>query len=160
MVGSSGSILPRRDLALMVSAMERELNRIGNDMVRDALKHLSDNNKDDTATLAKSIRYQISWQGDHFLLEFGTGAKHAYFVENGRRPGGKFPPADKIRRWSVRKLGLKGTELKNAVYLIRRKIAKQGIKPSPFIKPVVDDFTQTLTLRIDTAVKQALGNAV
>jgi len=50
--------------------------------------------------------------------------EYAAVVEEGRRPGGRMPPRDRILEWMVYK-GLEPTE--SGAYLIARKIARDGI---------------------------------
>ncbi len=58
------------------------------------------------------------------------GAKHTFFMENGRRAG-RFPPRKAIEDWIKVKKGLP-TEFyekpKQFAFIIARKIAKEGIK--------------------------------
>lgn len=56
---------------------------------------------------------------------------YAYWVEHGRRPGGKMPPEAPIKDW-VKKHNI----AEDAVFPIRRKIAKEGIAPKPFTEPL------------------------
>jgi hypothetical protein len=59
------------------------------------------------------------------------------WIETGRRPGGKFPPASVILEWMKRKGIARGEENK-VLYVIRRAIAQRGIKPRPFVLGAID----------------------
>ncbi len=59
------------------------------------------------------------------------------FVEEGHGGGGRFPPEGPIRQWLRRVKGLKGAELKKATFLVRRKIARIGVKGKFFIKKAI-----------------------
>jgi hypothetical protein len=59
------------------------------------------------------------------------------WIENGRRPGGKFPPAAAVLEWMKRKGIARGEENK-VLYVIRRAIAQKGIKPRPFVLGAID----------------------
>lgn len=52
---------------------------------------------------------------------------HGLYVNDGRRPNSKMPPAKPIAEW----MQAKGIDAK-ALYPIRRKIGKVGIQPRPF----------------------------
>ena len=51
------------------------------------------------------------------------GSSYLYYLDQGRGPG-KFPPS--IINWIRTKLGLEGSEAKQADFLVRRKIAHEG----------------------------------
>lgn len=69
-----------------------------------------------------------------------------YYVENGRRAGSRFPPLDDIRHWVQIKpvppvedyTGRIPTE-DQLVYLIGRKIQRDGIDPYPFMEQSIDE---------------------
>jgi hypothetical protein len=69
-------------------------------------------------------------------VRVGANIKYAVFVHEGTRP--HFPPAEPIKKWAYKKLGLRGQELDSATYLIQRKISKKGTKAQPFMKIVFD----------------------
>lgn len=80
--------------------------------------------KADTGQLQNSIHSVIG------LLkgEVKPTAKHAIFVEDGRRPGSKMPPfgdRSSLGSWARRK----GIE----PFVVARSIARKGIKPFPFM---------------------------
>ena len=51
------------------------------------------------------------------------GIDYIYYLDKGRKAG-KFPPS--LISWVREKLGLQGAEAKNADFLIRRSISRQG----------------------------------
>lgn len=55
-------------------------------------------------------------------------ADHLIFVEQGRRPGAKLPPDKPIREWVRSRLGDE-----SLTFLIRRSIARKGIRAKPII---------------------------
>lgn len=57
------------------------------------------------------------------------------YVENGRRKGAKWPPIDPIVQWMKRK-GIQPTN--SNIFLIRRSIAEQGIKPRPILAKALE----------------------
>ena len=60
---------------------------------------------------------------------------YVQYIESGRKAGSKFPPIEAIRKWAKKKLG---KEDNSTIFLIRRKIVEDGIKPRPFMYKVFD----------------------
>lgn len=81
------------------------------------------------------------------MLDYGK------YVNNGRRPNGKYPPLAAIDRWVLQKPGF-GNLVRNAqgqfisrkslVFLIRRSIARDGIFPTKFIDRSIEDTLDTI----------------
>ena len=59
------------------------------------------------------------------------------YIENGRRKGAKMPPVEPIVRWA-RKHGIPTDN--STIFLIRRAISRDGIKPRPFMVYVMEDI--------------------
>lgn len=58
------------------------------------------------------------------------------FIESGRRKGAKFPPIEPIVRWARSK----GIPTDNStIYLIRRAISRDGIRPRPILQYVFEE---------------------
>ena len=57
------------------------------------------------------------------------------YIESGRKAGSKFPPIEPIREWAKKKLGKQDN---STIFLIRRAIAEDGIKPRPFMYKVLN----------------------
>lgn len=58
------------------------------------------------------------------------------FIEKGRRKGAKMPPVEPIVRWAKSK----GIPTDNStIFLIRRAISRDGIKPRPFMATVLEE---------------------
>ena len=58
------------------------------------------------------------------------------FIESGRRKGAKFPPVEPIVRWAKSR----GIPTDNStIYLIRRAISRDGIKPRPIMQYVFEE---------------------
>lgn len=59
------------------------------------------------------------------------------FIESGRRKGAKFPPVEPIVRWARSK----GIPTDNStIFLIRRAISRDGIKPRPIMQYVFEEI--------------------
>lgn len=59
------------------------------------------------------------------------------FIESGRRKGAKFPPVEPIVRWA-RSRGIPTDN--STIFLIRRAISRDGIKPRPIMQYVFDEI--------------------
>ena len=59
------------------------------------------------------------------------------YIENGRRKGAKMPPVEPIVRWA-RKHGIPTDN--STIFLIRRAISRDGIKPRPFMVHVLEEI--------------------
>ena len=108
-------------------------------VVTNAKSILIRNNKRASGKLINSIRYQVLPDGRtrFFYAEEGK------YVEQGRRPGDRFPPPAPIERW-IRQKGIKGISRdgraisdRSLTFLISRSIARKGIRPLPFIRDAV-----------------------
>ena len=60
---------------------------------------------------------------------------YVQYIESGRKKGSKFPPIEAIREWAKKKLGKQDN---STIFLIRRAIAEDGIKPRPFMYKVLE----------------------
>ena len=60
---------------------------------------------------------------------------YVQYIESGRKAGSKFPPIEPIREWAKKKLGKQDN---STIFLIRRAIAEDGIKPRPFMYKVLN----------------------
>lgn len=61
------------------------------------------------------------------------------FIESGRRAGAKFPPVEPIVNWAK----ARGIPTDNStIYLIRRAISRDGIKPRPFLSYIFDEMDE------------------
>lgn len=58
------------------------------------------------------------------------------FIESGRRKGAKFPPVEPIVRWA-RSRGIPTDN--STIFLIRRAISMDGIKPRPIMQYVFEE---------------------
>ena len=58
------------------------------------------------------------------------------FIESGRRKGAKFPPVEPIVKWA-RSRGIPTDN--STIFLIRRAISRDGIKPRPIMQYVFEE---------------------
>ena len=60
---------------------------------------------------------------------------YVYYIESGRKAGSKFPPIQPIVQWAKKR----GIPTDNStIFLIRRAIAEDGIRPRPFMYKVLE----------------------
>ena len=123
-------------------------------VVTNAKSILLRNKKIATGNLYNSITYNVSLDGD---ISFSY-AEEGKWVEQGRRKGDKFPPPAPISRW-IRQKGIKGVNkdgkpLTNGqlTFLISRAIARDGIKPVPFMQLAIDEATQQLMVDLEKSL--------
>lgn len=122
------------------------LHTWGQRHVEQLKRNLDEMDKRDTGRLRASIRFTVG----ELMLQIDL-VDYARFVHYGRGPG-RFPPVDAIRGWVERKgLTIAGsgapleTQQRQLTYLIGRKIATEGIDPSPFIDDLpIDEIEDEL----------------
>jgi hypothetical protein len=120
------------------------------EVVTNARSILIRNNKVATGRLVNSIRYTVNPQGDIIFLYSEDGK----WVSQGRRKGARFPPPAPISRW-IRAKGIQGRDKKgrfisnkSLTFLISRAIARDGIKPLPFMKMAVKQSIKKLAPKL------------
>lgn len=89
-----------------------------------------------TGKTYKSIRGKITLSFSKNILDIYADSSLIY-IDRGRKAGGKMPPKQAIDDWvRARNITPKGKISHDSlVYLIRRKIARDGIKPTPILHP-------------------------
>lgn len=84
--------------------------------------------KEQSAQIYWKRRYQRGWRATVKPLQLSLFNKedHTIFIEKGRRPNSKPPPAAAIAEWVLDKLGPNVSP-----YLVARSISRKGILPRP-----------------------------
>ena len=100
--------------------MKDILEEIGNELIEEIRKRLSDKGINSTGTASRSLNTKAT----DTKLEI-KGLRYIGALDKGRSPG-RFPPVDAIRDWVSQKLGISGNENNSIAYLIGRKIANEG----------------------------------
>lgn len=90
----------------------------------------------DQGETARSTQVQFLRRGTSARI--GSTAIQAIAADYGLKPGSKQPPPEKLRGWVERRLGLSGTEAKQATFLIARKIGREGFSALPALRPTFD----------------------
>lgn len=113
---------------LTIVRMVLESNNLINDKVgRNTIAPDSD--------LYKTLQVKATNDGDIvFDLMLND---YLVFIESGRRAGAKFPPVEPIVRWA-RKRGIPTDN--STIYLIRRAISRDGIRPRPFLEYIFEEM--------------------
>ncbi len=99
-------------------------------------KQLKAKDKFATGTTYRSIRGRITLLFSKSILDIYAN-ESLIWIDRGRKAGGKMPPKQAITDWvkarNIQPSGKMSQE--SLVFLIRRKIARDGIKPTPIFKP-------------------------
>lgn len=129
--------------------LRRILNRYGDEAVGLVVAILKAKNKKATGKLLNSFSYKII-EDTQGLLSLGlfSDVDYAEFVDKGRLPG-RMPPTKPIERWLKAKGIGDSKKQKGIAFAIARKIGRFGIKPTPFIGPVLDKISRDLTQEIE-----------
>lgn len=119
--------------------------------------------KDASGKLSQSAKADVRVEGTKYQVVMHL-EEYWKFVENGRKPGGKFPPLDKIREWIEVKPVIprpmkngKLPTINQLAYLIGRKIATVGIVPSPVLEFTVQDLNDRFMDELKEAIRQDVG---
>lgn len=79
-------------------------------------------------------QYHAGWDylviGGPSLTLFNT-ARHAVFVERGRRAGARMPPVAALRPWVEQVLGVPSDRSQGVAYAVARNISRRGIRARP-----------------------------
>lgn len=121
--------------------------------------------KNASGVLADTVRYLVVRDSTEYAVDISL-AEYWQYVEYGRRPG-KFPPPDKILEWvRVKPViprplsnGRLPTE-KQLAFLIGRKIAREGIAPTPALATAAEFTFDEFLDRIGEAISADLSEAV
>lgn len=110
------------------------LNSTGKDATEFLTLLLMSHNKVATGDLINSLDHKVLYEIDKISLRIISN-KTLLYVNDGRKPGGKFPPQKAIEDWiNVKKIQPTGITTKQLTFLIQRSIAKNGIEGYPYIK--------------------------
>lgn len=131
----------------MEESLDKVIKAIANDILSIARMILESNNlineKVGRNTIApdselyKTLQVKATNDGDIvFDLMLND---YLVFIESGRRAGAKFPPVEPIVRWA-RKRGIPTDN--STIYLIRRAISRDGIKPRPFMAYIFEEMDE------------------
>ena len=155
------------------SNIDKVLNEFGERVTKLARINLGALKKDDSKKLRKSIDYNTTVHKNSFSFSIEM-EDYGEWVDKGRKPG-KGVPIDIIPKWikskPVRLRDMDGrfipkteTAIKQAAFLINRKIKEEGIKPTNFLsepfekefKDLPDELIEAYGLDIDDLLEMSL----
>lgn len=119
-------------LADIVMEFSSDILQLVREVMATSVNHKSGTSLKDS-DIYKSAQVKATNDGDLFfdiiLNDYIT------YIESGRRKGAKFPPVQPIIDWA-RKRGIPTDN--STIFLIRRAIARDGIRPRPIMAQVFD----------------------
>lgn len=141
------------------------LEEYGSAICEKYREELTTRGKNASGILGETVRYIVKRETSSYAVDLSLAAYWQY-VEYGRRPG-KFPPPDKILEWVRIKPviprplsnGKLPTE-KQLAFLIGRKIAREGIAPTPALATSADAIYDLFLVRIGEALSADISAAV
>lgn len=141
-----------------IGEVVRELEAIGQDIIKHAADYLDEQKINVDGDLKKSLTAQVDRFVSGVLLKAGAGAQHAPFVHYGTRP--HWPPSEPIRQWVRKKLNItERGEVRRVAYLVARKIAQRGTEAKPFFDFAIARVENTFARRILDAYGRGFARA-
>jgi len=129
---------------------------------RNALKR---NDKVATGETLKSLKARVFIGFSKFELDI-LGSKAFFFIQSGRKPGGKMPPVDALVKWiKARKIqgrSKRGRFLSDRAlaFAIGRGIVKHGIKPTDIFGDVEREITDPISKAINESAKKDIVTSI
>lgn len=124
-----------------ISKIVMEFSKEIMDIVRVVMEsNLLDNHKVGRNTIIGSDIYktlQVKSTNDGDLVFDILLNDYLTYIESGRRKGAKMPPVEPIVRWA-RSRGIPTDN--STIFLIRRAISRDGIRPRPFMATVMEQI--------------------
>ncbi len=141
------------------------LEEYGTKVCENYRQELTTRGKNASGVLGETVRYIVKRETASYAVDLSL-ADYWQYVEYGRRPG-KFPPPDKILEWVRIKpvlprplaSGKLPTE-KQLAFLIGRKIAREGIAPTPALSSSSEATYDQFLTRLGEAISADLAQAV
>lgn len=141
------------------------LDKYGAAVCEEYRKELAARGKNAAGALSSSVRYIVKRETATYAVDLSL-ADYWKYVEHGRGPG-KFPPPDKILEWvrikPVIPRPMENGKLptdKQLAYLIGRKIARDGIEPTPALYTASGSVYEAFLALIGEAINADLASAV
>lgn len=119
--------------------ISKDLKQITNIVLKSAVSVLNEN-RIKTSTSEAKIKFKVIINGSDIDIEMPS---YYIFVEKGRKPNSKRPPVRAIYNW-IKKEKIQipeGLSAKSFAYAVSNSIAKNGIKPRPFIEDLKDEIS-------------------
>lgn len=129
------------------------LNKIGEEVKEKYKDKLKTGDVFASGKLYNSVNYKLITSENGIKLFF-EAEDYWYYIENGRKAGGKFPPIKLIEKWIIQK-GLPNKP--GLAFLIARSIAENGIKPKPYLKAIKQNINNNYKSEIEKSIKEDLN---
>lgn len=144
---------------------KKQFKAIANEFIKEYKQQLENFDANDTGTLSRTATASVEVNGPLITL-YTELAPELKWVENGRKPGGKFPPRQAILDWmKVRNIlprGPRPISQESLAFLIQRKIAVEGIKPRPALhnaaEEIDDEFINEVYRQFDAILQAYIEN--
>ncbi|MCA9496070.1 MAG: hypothetical protein KC589_03945 [Nanoarchaeota archaeon] len=111
----------------------KSLYTFGNERLKEMKDRLKQGGKTATEELINSLSCYVEDDDGLYFLYLDM-INYGVYVDSGRKPGRRYPPREKIRKWindkGIRADGISEEQLS---FLIQRKIGIRGISPFPFL---------------------------
>lgn len=128
---------------------------------KEFIKHeLVNEDKVASGALLRSIETTVEGDGGLNYKVVLHAEDYLRYIEQGRQPNGKFPPPQAIRQWidikPVIPRPLKNGKLptpEQLTFLISRKIATEGIKPTPIIARTKEELNSKYEALLEEALR-------
>lgn len=144
----------------------RVLEEFGKRLVDRYREELKARNKNATGKLAKTAKYVVK-SGHTYIFVALNLEDYWKYVEYGREKGKKFPPIEAIAKWIDAKPVIprpdKNGRLptkKQLSFLIARKIATKGIKPTNIFANSVEAIYEQMDDTLEAAITADIGDYV
>lgn len=143
------------------------IRKFGAEYVKELIRQLIAADKKATGQLIASLNYELVEASNEILIHIKS-VDYMSVVNNGRRPGARMPPVDKIIKWAkvrnIKPIKGKYKTIDQVGWAIAKSIQKKGIKETKVIekaqqsllnnKKVVDDLGYAGLLDLNDLVNQ------
>lgn len=144
---------------------KKQFKAIAQEFVQQYKQQLENFDANATGTLSSTATASVEVNGPLITL-YAELAPEWKWVENGRKPGGKFPPRQAILNWmKIRNIlprGPKPISQESLAFLIQRKIAVKGIAPRPALhnaaEEIADEFVNEVYRQFDAILQADIEN--
>lgn len=140
---------------------EALLNSFGNTLIsryREKIKEYA------SGQLYKTINFEITKGNSNYIVTINL-EEYWKNISYGRKPGSRMPPVEAIENWiKIRKIIPRPLILHNKksiiptvkqlAFIIARSIAKNGIKPRPFMRDTIAETMETFKEKLIITLKE------
>lgn len=132
--------------------LKKSLELVGQEFIKELTIQIIKQDKIASGRLLNSLDYQVIQTLEGYLLQLSY-APYLDFIDQGRKPG-KFPPPNVIKQW-IRDRNITPDKMSEdqLSFLIGRKIAKDGIKPTHILRDTIEKIYNY----IDNIILQGLS---